>query len=679
MQSLKIALTSILNHFAWLSKWFSSSLVRASGFYLGLLLINFGLYIPSWGLYGDDWQYLYAYHLAGAGGYPEFVAPDRPFSAWVYMLFTPLLGENIWAYHILLLLLRMLAAVLFWKILRNLWPENRELAFWAGTVLVIYPGFRQQPLPLEFILHFTVLNLTLISLFSMLRAAEPKTNHRRWTIAGLVSALGIFSVEYFTGLELLRPALLWVKLRTAYPRWQDRVSAVMLRWLPYLAVLIAFVYWRVFIFRFQHYKPAAVGTENPMKFLATTGWKALDSLWLALVKSWQVEITLNQGLPSAVLNLVILLVGFTVLYLVLQKVYPRNDSADPAHGEYSHGVVFVGAAALALAGPLYWVLDIPIEQVFPWDRPLLSFIPGAAVLLSAAAVHFLIPRYRSLILAGLCAAALLANYQNATTYIDEWHAVRSFVDQLSRRIPQVEPGTILLTQGVPFKYYGENTFFPMLNWIYQPDNHTGQMRLRMFDLAIRRGEATEALERGDQVTQNYRSFRFQSDKEHVVAFVYQPPACLHVLSPNDGDFPALPPWLKDLVYLSKPELLQIDKQEHRSLPAVFGDAIPETWCSLYADAERERQDKNWDEIRAIAGRATSLNLSPQVGYEYLPFIEAFAHAGDWERAGDYLHRSITGDPAGDAYVCRRWAETAAALPHNEASALTERYCSDWSK
>lgn len=39
------------------------------------------------------------------------MAPDRPFSAWVYMLVTPLLGEAPWAYHLLLMLLRWGAAV----------------------------------------------------------------------------------------------------------------------------------------------------------------------------------------------------------------------------------------------------------------------------------------------------------------------------------------------------------------------------------------------------------------------------------------------------------------------------------------------------------------------------------------------------------------------------------------
>ncbi|MCD4672489.1 MAG: hypothetical protein K8R77_07495, partial [Anaerolineaceae bacterium] len=69
--------------------------------FLGAVLLSFGIFIPLWGLYGDDWIYMWNYHQFGAGGFIDFVAVDRPFSAWIYMLSTPLFGETIWLYHLL--------------------------------------------------------------------------------------------------------------------------------------------------------------------------------------------------------------------------------------------------------------------------------------------------------------------------------------------------------------------------------------------------------------------------------------------------------------------------------------------------------------------------------------------------------------------------------------------------
>lgn len=645
-------------------------------FYLGLLILNYGIYLPWWGLYGDDWQYLYSYHLTGAGGYPAFVAPDRPLSAWVYMLFTPLLGETPLAYHLLLLLLRGSAALLLWMTFKNLWPAHEEPAFWAGAVLIIYPGFRQQPLPLEFILHFSVLNLTLLSLYCMLRAGDAWHGAWKWTAAAIVSAFGIFSVEYFVGLEIIRPLLLWIKLKERVPGWRQRLRSVLLRWLPYLGVLAFFVFWRVFIFQFQHYKPSQEGLANPVKFLVITGWKALDSLWLALAKSWSVQINLDEGLPAAFAQVGVLAVSAMLVYLILRRIYIQSPADQATTGQNIAEMALVGAATLLLAGPLYWILNIPIQQTFPWERPLLSFIPGTAVLIGGLVARMFVPRYRSLILAALCALAMLANYQNARTFISEWHEMRSYVDQLTRRIPQVEPGTMLLTQNLPFRYYGENTFFPLLNWVYQPENRTPQMHLRMFDLSIRLNEMVQQLENGQTIPQNYRSFRFESDREHVIAILYQPPACLKLLEPGDGEYPNLPNALGDLLYMSNPSLVMVNAQRTDPLPPVLGGPIPRSWCSLYADAELARQKQDWEAVQRAADQAQELGLRPMVGYEYLPFLEAFARSGDWERVDHYFAQANSMDREDFDYLCDRWETITAAFNPAEIDPKIQAYCSD---
>ncbi len=89
-----------------------------------VVVLGYGIYIPWFGLYGDDWIYLWAYHLQGPLFFIDFVAIDRPFSAWIYILTSALFGENVWAYHALLMLLRWLSAVLLWWVFRLVWPEQ---------------------------------------------------------------------------------------------------------------------------------------------------------------------------------------------------------------------------------------------------------------------------------------------------------------------------------------------------------------------------------------------------------------------------------------------------------------------------------------------------------------------------------------------------------------------------
>lgn len=644
-------------------------------FYLAIAIMNFGIYIPWWGLYGDDWQYLYSYHVFGSAGYPAFVAPDRPFSAWVYMLFTPLLGENIWAYHILLLTLRWISALLMFKVLKTLWPERNELAFWAGTILLIFPGFKQQPLPLEFILHFSILNTTLLSIFCMLKSTEKQEKRWKWAIPGIISALGIFSVEYFTGLDILRPVLLWVKIRKSPMTLKTRLQTVTGHWLPYLAVMIVFLYWRVFIFQFQHYKPTSAAAANPLKFLLNTGWKAVESLWLAIVQSWFFDLDLQWGLPGAFAQLLGYVLIFLLLFVMIKHIYPQIPfDPDEPRKEFLW-VSGVGLSALILAGPLYWILDIPIQQQFPWDRPLLSFIPGVAILLGASVIRLAIPRYRVRILAGLCAIAIISNFYNARTYIVEWREVRDYLSQLSLRVPQVQPGTMFLSQNLPFVYYGENTFFPILNWIYQTEERTSEMRVRMFDLSIRQGKAVAQLESGSVVNQNYRSFKFASTREKVIALTYQPPACLHVLSSDEADYPNLPDWLKDLVFLSNPGLIDLDAAETSSLPHLLErQNANSSWCTYYETAELERQQQNWENIRKLADAAENQGISPQVGYEYLPFIEAFARSGEWDRVDYYLTQAKSPDAKEMDYLCSRWSKIAVSIDDEPVGIISEKFC-----
>ena len=60
-------------------------------------------------------------------------------------------------------------------------------------------------------------------------------------------AFSLFITEYFFGLELLRPFLLWMLLPAAGASPFKKLRSVILRWLPYLAILIPFVVWRAFI------------------------------------------------------------------------------------------------------------------------------------------------------------------------------------------------------------------------------------------------------------------------------------------------------------------------------------------------------------------------------------------------------------------------------------------------
>ena len=73
---------------------------------------------------------------------------------------------------------------------------------------------------------------------------------RRWfwplyLLSIVLSVLSMFSVEYFFGLELLRPLVLWLVLSDSLSNRKQRLLRTLALWAPYLLVMGGFLVWRV--------------------------------------------------------------------------------------------------------------------------------------------------------------------------------------------------------------------------------------------------------------------------------------------------------------------------------------------------------------------------------------------------------------------------------------------------
>ena len=69
------------------------SSITTSLILLVVCVLAYGLLIPTLGYYWDDWPYAWINHMYGPSGYPDYVALDRPYSAWIFMLLTTILGD----------------------------------------------------------------------------------------------------------------------------------------------------------------------------------------------------------------------------------------------------------------------------------------------------------------------------------------------------------------------------------------------------------------------------------------------------------------------------------------------------------------------------------------------------------------------------------------------------------
>ncbi len=381
------------------------------------VLLSYGLWIPWLGIYGNDVPYLWYYHLLGPWGPGEFAAMDRPVSGLFYAAVTLALGENIWLYHILLLALRWLSGLLLWKILRLVWPECNRAAAIAAILFVIYPGFRQNPVALEFILHLAVLDLFLLSMLAMLSAVSRPNKPVLWLLLSLVTAAGPFFLEYFVGLEILRPIFLWLLTRRQGLSGKKQWSKIFSAWLPALVVVQAFLAWRVLIFSFRTYQPVLLDQlrANPLDGLLHLGSRIVGDLWTAFAGAWQLVFQFPQN-SRWLLQDFLLIVGCAgVIFVLFTQIKdpPSPTGEDRSTGHWGELLLGLGLVAMLAGGAVFWITGIEISVEFPWDRSTLSLMLGASLVGVGLLEMLAAPRYRLFLAAVLIGLAAGAHYQNA--------------------------------------------------------------------------------------------------------------------------------------------------------------------------------------------------------------------------------------------------------------------------
>ena len=125
------------------------------------------------------------------------------------------------------------------------WPRRSFEIAWICLLLAVYPAFTQHSVAVTYVRHFTCIALFSLSLGLNLLALD---NKRLWwllTITGaFASLLQLITLEYFFGLELLRPLFLWICLRQRDENRWTSFKKMLIQWLPYVLVLLVFAGYR---------------------------------------------------------------------------------------------------------------------------------------------------------------------------------------------------------------------------------------------------------------------------------------------------------------------------------------------------------------------------------------------------------------------------------------------------
>ena len=646
---------------------------------LALLLIavfSYGVFAFQQGFHWDDWGFAWLIRTLGRPGLFDYFSTNRPFLAYVYSVTTTIFGTHPTAWQFFSLLMRWLTAVSLLWVLHLLWPERRWETFFAAVFFLVYPGFNQQAIAITYSHFFLAQTLLFISFGLMLLfAGQPRRFWWAGLLGMLLSAFNLFSTEYFFGLELLRPFLLWLGLRQGWPDWKARLRRAAVTYLPFFLVLLGYIYWRYFILGFYLYQPELVSGLNTSP---TTG---LTSLPATIWGQWQVAFWDAWGgvfhLPdffaygprlTLVYLIVLAITGFGLYFLA-----KRFKATDVSNWGFSTQWLVLGLLAMLLAGIPFLVTNLPLRLTFPNSRFTLPFALGAAFFL-VALLELLPQRVNNVLAASVLAAlAVGVQFNNGYLWREDWQRQQSFFWQMAWRIPALQPGSILLSSDTPFDYSSDNSLTFPLNWTYAPENHSTKMEYAYFFVSVRLGHELEALKPGLSVHQDYLAATFDSSSDHVVAVHFAPPGCFRVLDPlYDKDLPLAPVMGEDATLLAETGLPILPRTAAKALvlsnlnqivshpgneitpPTVLGPEPEHTWCYYFEKADLARQEGNWDQVAKLGDQVFAIPYYPDDYSEYLPFVEAYARIGRWLDARDLTRKTADLMPILKPALCAIW-------------------------
>jgi hypothetical protein len=633
-------------------------------------LLSFGLLIPWLGFYWDDWPAIWFLHFLGPTGFGDVFAHDRPLLGRLFLVTTSILGESILNWQIFGFLARWGSSLAFWWLLRILWPSRPQQAAWMALLFALYPGFSQQFIAVTYSHVFVVLTSFILSLVTMILGVR----RTRWSwllylLSLLLSALSMFSVEYFFGLELLRPIFLWLEFGTRSHDTRKRIRQTILYWAPYLVIMISFIIWRIFL----HETPR--GQVLILDTLRSTPFETLFSLAKTILSD-TVEVSLlawlqtfnffnlkNFGLLPTLLYAGIVLAA-TALFIVYLLKYRESKETDPTsdkNGSRRRGIVLllIGLFGLLIAGWPFWSTGLPIELGFPYDRFTLAMMMGTSMLFIGLVIALVKKRLLQVILVGsLIGLAIGLHFQNANHYRREWSTQKDLFWQLAWRAPGLEPGTMILTSELPFVHYSDNSLTAPLNWTFAPDFQGKRMPYLLYQIESRLGNNLTSFDPGIDIYEDYRAFYFEGSTDQALVFYYQPPGCVQVLDYNiHARLPQKPKYISSAMPLSNINLIQPEADPPAQPPLhILGPEPSHDWCYYFEKADLARQQGNWNHVVDLGNQALQLDqrLYPVNAPEYLPFIEAYAQTGDWQRAVELTEQAFQLNFRMDRALCSTW-------------------------
>ncbi len=642
-----------------------------------LCILCYGILIPVLGFYWDAIPYLFQFHMFGSAGFPEFVASDRPFSAWIFMLTTSLFKFNPLGYHLVVFFLHFVCIILFFHILKEIWPEKRNFIFFSSSLFAVYPGFLQQPIAYLYCHHFTAYALFLFSIFLMVRAVKAEKTNRFFFCISILGTAHMFILENFAMLELIRPFILWLILRNQSRNKKELLKKILLIWFPFALVFVIFMIWRVFIFKFPTYHPVFFEElkldpfRSIFKLLGRIPKDFYTTTIGAWIKTFSIPKISTFGRSATFLFWTLIAIALIVSF-IFTFLRSDDEKIQQKHKREIFVLFLSGFMLFFFAGSIVWVLGLPLDIAFSWDRLTLAFIPAVAILFGALLdlpKHFKI--LPNIIFVLLISTSVGSHFENGMRFKRDWDDFKDLQKQLNWRIPSLQKNTTLVTDQLSLRYYSDNSLTAALNWQYSKEIRNYQLPYVIIFTKARMGGSLHSLDQGTRISQSYRTNYFRGSTDQLILFYHLPPGCVHIADPDLDVFnPLIPKDIRPYASLSRLDLIS-NEGKANSVFFIEDQSDTSSWCFYYQKASLAVQNQDWAEAARLGDIAFEGDEYPNDASERLPFIEAYAMEDDWEKAKNYSDKTIEVSELYRPMICRLWERINSTYNNDENSGAVE--------
>jgi hypothetical protein len=635
-------------------------------FPLLILLVCFlayGVFIPFLGFYWDDFPYMWFKHTTGILGVIKAIALDRPVLGVFYAIPMAVLGETPWMWQIFAIFCRWIFILSVFEFLKRVFPENLRQNKFLILLFSVFPGFTQQWISVIYSHAFLIFALYFFSLSLFVGLLEQEECHWSRLILPLsLSFLCLLATEYLTGLEVLRPFIIFKFISRKNPdaALSERIKKTLVRWMPYLAMALLFLYYRIFVASSVLYKVQKLDilSTNPISTILDLIQVQFTNIYTSTILVWsQIFRPFMEIKTTSLFSMVYLVISITVFLITLFLVNRHHTISSKNHLEskkWNLEILIGGFLTLFFVGIPFWAANLRPEIHFPNDRIFMPFMLGSSVLVFLLIRIFEKKRFIFSILFSLIfSISLTYQVYLANNYRIEWDYLKQFFQQISWRIPSLEENTILVTDELPLEYYSDNSLTAAFNWLYSMETQKNQLPYMINYTKARLGKSLPSLEPGTRIAQNYRTHSFTGSTNKLILFYHLPPGCVHIADPElDILNPLIPKALRPFASLSKPDLIVNDEKKN----SVFfiENKSNSSWCFYYQKASLAVQNQDWEEAARLGDIAFNKNDYPNDASERLPFIEAYAMVGEWEKAINLSNQTLQVSALYKPMVCKLW-------------------------